>query len=121
MSPASQPEKNPPLSAPAFSMLLALREGEKHGYAILREVNESSQGAVRLLPGTLYNLIRRMLADGWIEELEERPDPALDDQRRRYYRLSGLGGQVVEEEAQRLMGLVRSARQHGLLLDGDQA
>ena len=109
------PRKHLPLSPAAFAILLALRDGEKHGYAILRDVNETTQGAVRLLPGTLYNLLKRMLEDGWIEETEERPDPQLDDERRRYYRLSGLGEQVVQLEAERLARMVGVARQHGLL------
>ena len=104
-----------PLSPAAFSILLALKDGEKHGYAILREVAEQSRGEVRLLPGTLYNLLKRMLDDGWIEELEERPDPGLDDERRRYYRLSGAGAAVVELEARRLEELVRTARRYGML------
>lgn len=111
-----------PLSPAAFAILLVLRDGEKHGYAILRDVNENTRGAVRLLPGTLYNLLKRMLDDGWIEESEERPDPQLDDERRRYYRLSGLGDQVVQYEAERLARLVGIARQHGLLAElGDGA
>lgn len=103
-----------PLSPAAFSILLALKEGEKHGYLILREVAERTQGQVRLLPGTLYNLLKRMLEDGWIEELEARPDPELDDERRRYYRLSGLGERVLNQEARRLESLVQLARQYGL-------
>jgi DNA-binding PadR family transcriptional regulator len=67
-----------------------------------------------LLPGTLYNLLKRMLEDGWIEELDERPDPELDDERRRYYRLSGLGERVLNQEARRLESLVQLARQYGL-------
>jgi DNA-binding PadR family transcriptional regulator len=115
------PQKHLPLSPAAFTILVALRDGEKHGYAILRDVNDNTQGAVRLLPGTLYNLLKRMLDDGWIEESGERPDPLLDDERRRYYRLSGLGNQVVQLEAQRLARLVGVARQHGLLtgLEGE--
>lgn len=103
-----------PLSPAAFSILLALKDGEKHGYLILREVAERTQGQVRLLPGTLYNLLKRMLEDGWIEELDERPDPELDDERRRYYRLSGLGERVLNQEARRLESLVKLARQYGL-------
>ncbi len=103
-----------PLSPAAFSILLALKDGEKHGYLILREVAERTQGQVRLLPGTLYNLLKRMLEDGWIEELDERPDPELDDERRRYYRLSGLGERVLNQEARRLESLVQLARQYGL-------
>ncbi len=103
-----------PLSPAAFSILLALKDGEKHGYLILREVAERTQGQVKLLPGTLYNLLKRMLEDGWIEELDERPDPELDDERRRYYRLSGLGEQVLNQEARRLESLVQLAHQYGL-------
>jgi DNA-binding PadR family transcriptional regulator len=109
-------EKRLPLSPAAFCILLALKDGDKHGYAILQEVSEQSDGAVKLLPGTLYNLLKRMLDDGWIEELDERPDPALDDERRRYYRLSGLGERVAGLEAARLASLVSAARQHGLLV-----
>jgi DNA-binding PadR family transcriptional regulator len=103
-----------PLSPAAFSILLALKDGDKHGYLILREVELRTQGQVRLLPGTLYNLLKRMLEDGWIVELDERPDPELDDERRRYYRLSGLGERVLKQEAHRLEGLVELARQYGL-------
>lgn len=111
----------PPLSQAAFSILIALKGGEKHGYAILRAVADQSDGAMKLLPGTLYNLLKRMLEDGWIEELDERPDPALDDERRRYYRLSGLGERIAELEAQRLAGMVRAARQQGLLMGQEEA
>ena len=107
--------KQLPLSPAAFSVLLALKDGEKHGYAILRAVAEQSGGTVKLLPGTLYNLLKRMLDNGWIEELEERPDPALDDERRRYYRLTGVGEKVAGLEAKRLEELVRTARKRGLL------
>ncbi len=110
-----------PLSPAAFSILLALKDGEKHGYLILREVAERTQGQVRLLPGTLYNLLKRMLEDGWIEELDERPDPELDDERRRYYRLSGLGERVLNQEARRLESLVQLARQYGLLRPAGEA
>ena len=81
----------------------------------MRAVAEQSEGAVKLLPGTLYNLLKRMLEDGWIEELEERPDPALDDERRRYYRLTALGEKVASLEAERLSNLVRTAQRQGVL------
>lgn len=112
--------KRLPLSPAAFCILLALKEGEKHGYAILREVAEQSQGAVKLLPGTLYNLLKRMLDDGWIEELD-RPSAPKEDERRRYYRLTGIGEKVVGLEAERLAGLVRAARRRGLLARRGQA
>jgi DNA-binding PadR family transcriptional regulator len=109
-----------PLSPAAFSILLALKEGEKHGYAILRAASEQTDGTPKLLPGTLYNLLKRMLEDGWIVELDERPDPELDDERRRYYRLTAVGEKIAALEAGRLDSLVRKARQCGLLADAEQ-
>jgi DNA-binding PadR family transcriptional regulator len=93
-----------------FNVLLALADGEKHGYAIMLEVETNTQGAVKMGPGTLYGSIKRMLASGLIEESDERPDPSLDDQRRRYYRLSGLGQRALHLEAERLERQVRVAR-----------
>lgn len=119
--PASSPRPFLPLSPPAFAILLVLRDGEKHGYAIMREVNETTQGLVKLLPGTLYNLVKRMLDDGWIEELDERPDPRIDDERRRYYRLTGLGQQVLAREAERLAKMVSVARRRGLVGEAGDA
>ena len=98
-----------------FHILLALADKERHGYDIMREVDERSEGNVRLGPGTLYGSIKRMLSDGLIEELDERPDPELDDERRRYYRLSDLGRRVAVAEAERLERLVKSARSKKLL------
>jgi DNA-binding PadR family transcriptional regulator len=112
--------KRLPLSPAAFCILLALKDGEKHGYAILREVAEQSAHAVKLLPGTLYNLLKRMLDDGWIEELEQPSDSIPNDERRRYYRLTGIGEEVVRLEAERLAGLVRAARKRGLLARREQ-
>ena len=109
-----------PLSPAAFSILLALKEGEKHGYAILRAASEQADGTPKLLPGTLYNLLKRMLEYGWIVELDERPDPELDDERRRYYRLTAVGEKIAALEAGRLDSLVRTARQRGLLPDAEQ-
>jgi DNA-binding PadR family transcriptional regulator len=115
------PKSSLPLTPAAFNLLLALTDGEKHGYAIMQAVALRSGGEVRMGPGTLYGLIKRMLADGWIEELDERPDPALDDERRRYYRLTGLGQRVAVAEAERLARLVSAARQQGLLADKGRA
>ena len=98
-----------PLPSATLHILVALGAGEKHGYAIMRDVEELSDGRVRMGPGTLYGSIKRMLADGLIEETLSRPDPALDDERRRYYRLTGLGEQVCAAELQRLDALVRRA------------
>jgi DNA-binding PadR family transcriptional regulator len=104
-----------PLTMAAFHILLALAGGEMHGYGIMQEVNERSEGAVRLGPGTLYRSIQRLLADGLIEETAERPDPEIDDERRRYYRLTTLGVHVAQKEAQRLAALVRVAQSRRLL------
>ena len=98
-----------------FHILLALADKERHGYHIMREVDERTSGSVKLGPGTLYGSIKRMMADGLIEELDERPDPALDDERRRYYRLTDLGFRVATAEAQRLEQMVKSARAKKLL------
>ena len=111
MTPTSQsPESFLPLTPAVFHILLALADGEKHGYAIMQEVETNTGGIVAMGPGTLYGSIKRMLAAGLIEESDERPDPELDDQRRRYYRLTGLGGQVVETESRRLAVLVALAK-----------
>jgi DNA-binding PadR family transcriptional regulator len=115
------PKQLIPLTPAAFHILLALTDGEKHGYAIMQAIALRSGGEVRMGPGTLYGLIKRMLTDGWIEELDERPDPALDDERRRYYRLSNLGQRVASAEAERLALLVAAARQQGLLPSKDHA
>jgi DNA-binding PadR family transcriptional regulator len=104
-----------PLTPAVFQILLALSEGERHGYGIMREVSARSGGRLRLGPGTLYGSIKRLLADRLIEESDERPDPALDDQRRRYYRLTPFGRRVAEAEAERLAQLVSLARARRLL------
>ncbi len=104
-----EPEAFLPLQPAALHILVALRSGEKHGYAIMGDVESLSDGAVRMGPGTLYGSIKRMLAEGMIEESAERPDAELDDQRRRYYRLTGLGQRVCTAELQRLEALVRRA------------
>ena len=99
-----------PLTPAALNILLAVADEERHGYGIMREVEERTGGKTRLGPGTLYGSIKRMLADGLIEESDERPDPALDDQRRRYYRITDFGRRVAGAEAERLSGLVETAR-----------
>ena len=112
---ASDPKTSLPLTPAAFHIMLVLADGENHGYAIMREVAENTQGKMRLGPGSLYGTIKRMLADGWIEESDERPDPELDDERRRYYRLTGVGRKLVQAEAERLHQLVTIARRKKLL------
>jgi DNA-binding PadR family transcriptional regulator len=104
-----------PLTPPTFHILMALAQGDKHGYGIILDVEERTDGRFRLGPGTLYGSIKRMLAAGWIAELKERPDPALDDERRRYYRLTDLGHRVAMAEAERLDSLVHLARNARLL------
>jgi DNA-binding PadR family transcriptional regulator len=99
-----------PLTPAVFHILIALADGETHGYAIMQEVSRRSGGSVRLGPGTLYGAIGRLLEDGLIEESDERPDPQMDDTRRRYYRLTNFGGRVLAAETERLAGLVRAAR-----------
>lgn len=98
-----------PLPTATFHILLALRDEEKHGYAIMRDVESLSDGAVRIGPGTMYGSIKRMLKQGLIEESDERPDPEMDDERRRYYRCTGLGARVCVAEAERLRKLLKSA------------
>jgi len=98
------------LTPAMFHMLLALAAGEMHGYAIMREVAILSEGRMSVGPGTLYGSIKKMVASGLIEESARRPDPELDDERRRYYRITDLGRRVVMAEAQRLSRLVREAR-----------
>ena len=114
-APTRRPEEFLPLTPAMFHILLALADKERHGYHIMREVDERTGGNVKLGPGTLYGSIKRMMADGLIEELEERPDPELDDERRRYYRLTDFGFRVASAEAQRLEQMVRSARAKKLL------
>jgi DNA-binding PadR family transcriptional regulator len=99
-----------PLTPAVFHILVTLADGEAHGYAIMQEVARRSGGTVRLGPGTLYGAISRLLDDNLIEESEERPDPDKDDTRRRYYRLTRWGGEVLAAETERLAGLVRAAR-----------
>lgn len=105
----------PALTPAAFHILLALADGERHGYAVMREVEALTEGALRLGPETLYGTIKRLLAGGLIAESDERPDPALDDERRRYYWLTPLGERVAADEARRLARIVDAARARRLL------
>jgi len=110
-----------PLTPALFHVLLALADGEKHGYAILKEVKRRTSGKVKLSAGTLYAIIKRCLADGWIAETDERPDPALDDERRRYYRLTEHGRRAAVTEAERLEAVVGMARDKNLLARTESA
>lgn len=109
------PEELLPLTSTVLHILLVLADGAKHGYGIMKTVEEISDGQIRLGPGTLYGSIKRMLADGLIEESHERPDPDLDDERRRYYRLTPFGQQVLRVEVERLAHLIRFAGSTRLL------
>jgi DNA-binding PadR family transcriptional regulator len=102
-----------PLPPATFHILLAVADEDRHGYAIIQDVAERTDGALRLSAGTLYRSIQRMLEQGLIVEPRERPDPEDDDQRRRYYRISPLGEAVAKAEARRLAQLVRLARARG--------
>ena len=104
------PDDNTTLTTAALHILVAIGPGERHGYAIMTEVEQLTNGVVRLAPGTLYTTIKRLLAAGLIEESGERPDPHLDDQRRRYYRLTPGGLAIVASEVRRLEAIVSSAR-----------
>ena len=104
------PDKLLPLTPAVFHVLLALAGGERHGYAIMQEVAESTEGRIKMGPGTLYGTIKRLLEAQLIEESDERPDPELDDERRRYYRLTGVGEQVVRAESRRYANIVAIAR-----------
>ena len=112
---SSDPESFLPLSPAVFHILLALVDEERHGYGIMQEAKERTDGRVHLVPGTLYGAIKRLLGRGLIEEAGERPDPALDDERRRYYRLTELGQRVLSAEAARLAQLVQQAQAKQLL------
>ena len=99
-----------PLPPAFFHILIALAAGEMHGYGIMQDVMERTEGKLRLSPGTLYGSLKRMLGEGLIEESDERPDPALDDERRRYYRLTKFGRAVASAESARVAALLSQAR-----------
>ncbi len=110
-----EPQDFLPLTPAVFYILLALSDGERHGYGIMQEIARRTDEQVHMGPGTLYGSIKRMIADGLIEESGTRPDPDLDDERRRYYRLTAQGNLVVRAEARRLEQLVRVAYTKQLL------
>jgi DNA-binding PadR family transcriptional regulator len=103
------------LSRDTFHILVALADRDRHGYSIMQEVSERTGGQVTLSPSTLYSAIKRLLEQGLIQELEERPDPAHDDERRRYYRLTKAGRRAAIDEARQLEKLLSDARSSGLL------
>ena len=112
---ARPPETYLPLPPATFQILLALADGELHGYAIMKDVTARSEGTVRLGPGTLYGALKRLLKAGLVRESGERADPKRGDERRRYYRLTPLGLSVVRAEARRLDAMVRAARRKKLI------
>jgi DNA-binding PadR family transcriptional regulator len=114
----SSPQEFLPLTPPVFHILLALVGEERHGYGIMQDVARQTDGALQLGPGTLYGCLKRMLAAGLIEESDERPDPALDDERRRYYRLKPLGERAARAEAQRIATALAAAKSKRILVGG---
>ena len=118
MSPTRSSEPAPesflPLHRDTFHILVSLADRDRHGYSVMKDVSDRTDGALRLSPSSLYASIRRLLENGLIEELADRPDPEHDDERRRYYRLTRLGRAVASAEARRLERLLIDARASGL-------
>jgi DNA-binding PadR family transcriptional regulator len=113
LQPSSNVNPGLPLSPAVFHILLALFDQERHGYGIILEVERSTAGELRMGPGTVYGTLKRMLAAGLVEESDTRPDPQLDDERRRYYRLTPLGRQTLTAETARLERLLHVAQTKG--------
>lgn len=111
----SQPDRFLPLPSATFHILIALAEEDRHGYAIIQDVAARTRGQLKLSAGTLYRSIQRMLEQGLLVETRERPAPALDDERRRYYRITPLGAAVAKAEASRMIKLVKMARGMGFV------
>lgn len=111
----TNPEAFLPLRTSVFHILLALSDGDLHGYGIMQEVAEHTGGQIKLGPGTLYGAIKRLISERWIVEADERPDPELDDQRRRYYRLTDFGQKVLKAEVQRISKMVSVAQRKRLI------
>jgi DNA-binding PadR family transcriptional regulator len=110
-----------PLPSAAFHILLSLADDDLHGYAIMRQVAEDTGGKIKLGPGTLYGSIKSLLEAGLIAETDERPDPELNDERRRYYRLTPAGRKLAREEAARLADLLRLVKSKRLLKGSSHA
>src|SRR6516225_4288509 len=109
-----QPDSLLPLPAATFHILMAVSDEDRHGYGIIQDVAASTNGELKLSAGTLYRSIQRMLEQGLIVEPRERPAPELDDERRRYYRITPFGRAVAEAESRRMAQLLRMARNRGL-------
>ena len=112
----SKVDKLLPLPPATFHILIALAKEDKHGYAVIQDVEQRTGGEIRLSAGTLYRSIQRMLEQGLLRETRDRPAPELDDERRRYYRITPFGEDVARAEAQRMASLVRMARAQGLVV-----
>ena len=104
-----------PLKPTMFHVLLVLSQGERHGYNIVKEIERRTAGELRVQAGNLYRTLRTMMARGFIEESDRRPDPELDDERRRYFRITSLGSALAQAEAARMERLVANARETDLL------
>ena len=114
MDAVEQPDRTPPLSRTAMHVLLAIGTEERHGYAIMREIERMTDGVTRLGPGGIYTTIRRLLGDALIEECDERPDPGVDDQRRRYYKLTAAGRKMLSAELERFQDALEAARRSNI-------
>jgi|SRR5688500_16310784 DNA-binding PadR family transcriptional regulator len=104
----------PPLTPAVFHILLALSNGERHGYGIMKQVEADSQGNVRMGPGTLYGSLKRMLDSGLVQESDKRVDPEMDDERRIYYQLTGVGQKALQAELDRYKHIVTVAKERKL-------
>lgn len=111
-------EEHAPLTPPVFHILLALTDGERHGYGIMQDVAKQTGGALDMGPGTLYGCLKRMLAAGLVEEADERRDPEMDDERRRYYRITALGRRAARTETNRLAKALAAAKSKRLFVGG---
>jgi DNA-binding PadR family transcriptional regulator len=104
----------PPLTPAVFHILLALSTGERHGYGIMKQVESDSQGNVSMGPGTLYGSLKRMLDSGLVKESDKRVDPEMDDERRIYYQITGVGRKSLETELERYKNIVNVAQKRKL-------
>jgi DNA-binding PadR family transcriptional regulator len=110
----SQANSIPPLTPAVFHILLALSSGERHGYGVMKQVEADSQGKVSMGPGTLYGSLKRMLDAGLVQESDKRVDPEMDDERRIYYQITGVGVKALEAELERYKHIVTVAQQRKL-------
>lgn len=104
----------PPLTPAVFHILLALSTGERHGYGIMKQVEADSEGKVSMGAGTLYGSLKRMLDSGFVKESDKRVDPEMDDERRIYYQITGVGRKALESELERYKHIVSVAKERKL-------